>query len=325
MASEDYIPCTGDDWYERRRTDAEGKFFRHVADQSPRRGPEGSTRQGIYCLTAAGKLLAFKNPQEAEYMREVLRAGLAAWKKLPESERRPGAVTVDEPGQRDLDYARPAPEGGLILNVFTRALDSTGEGNFADAVCKTGAGDEAARDHLWLTQKEWRSLVPKEPRVGDSFPVPRQILERIVRFHLVDNTRGEPNHWTPEEIRSASMSLMVESVSTDQVKLRLDGSVLLSTSKDLDKAARGFDANLLGYLAFDRKALACTRFDVIALGNHWGEGTYTGGARPGRTPLGIAFELTKGNVPANLVPPQGARHWKGYIGNERPEAGAAVQ
>ena len=40
--------------YQRRRQDAEGEFFRKVADQGPRKGKGGATRQGIYCFTASG-------------------------------------------------------------------------------------------------------------------------------------------------------------------------------------------------------------------------------------------------------------------------------
>ena len=56
MAQEQFVPVTADDWYQRRRQDAEGKFFRQVADQGPRKGQGGSTRQGIYVLTADGEL-----------------------------------------------------------------------------------------------------------------------------------------------------------------------------------------------------------------------------------------------------------------------------
>jgi hypothetical protein len=52
----------------------------------------------------------------------------------------------------------------------------------------------------------------------------------------------------------------------------------------------------------------------VALGNHWGQGTYTRGARAGRTPLGVAFELVPADVSTNLVPPQGARDWQEYLG-----------
>ena len=52
MASEDYVPVTGDDWYERRRQDAEGQFFRKIADQGPRKGAGGSSIPGwVWLLT----------------------------------------------------------------------------------------------------------------------------------------------------------------------------------------------------------------------------------------------------------------------------------
>src|SRR5437667_2935092 len=124
MAREDFIAVSADDWYERRRQDAVGAFFRKVADQGPRKGEGGSTRQGIYCLTADGKLLAYKNAgQNPEVMREALRQGLREWQKLPEERRKPGAVKVEDLTAVDRQYARTPPAGGLIVNVYTRILD----------------------------------------------------------------------------------------------------------------------------------------------------------------------------------------------------------
>src|SRR5215218_4987759 len=98
LATEEFVAVAADDWYQRRRRDAEGEFFRKVADQGPRKGVGGGTRQGIYCLTASGKLLSFKNAQDAAVMREALELGLRRFKALPASERRPGGVAVPEPG-----------------------------------------------------------------------------------------------------------------------------------------------------------------------------------------------------------------------------------
>src|SRR5438552_14377686 len=124
MASADYVAVTGDDWYQRRRDDAEGQFFRKVADQGPRKSHDGSTRQGIYCFTADGELLAYKNAgQDANVMREVFKQGLAKWDRLPAERRRPGAVKVGEPGRADARYSRTPPPGGLILTAYTRILD----------------------------------------------------------------------------------------------------------------------------------------------------------------------------------------------------------
>jgi hypothetical protein len=318
MATKDYVPVTGDDWYQRRRDDAEGKFFRSVADQGPRKGQGGSTRQGIYCLTADGKLLIYRNAgQNPDVMREVLRQGLREWKKLPENRRKPGAVKIEDLSKTDQRYTRTPPAGGLIVNVYTRILDREGKTGYCKGTCKTQGGDRAARDHLWLTAKEWKSLIPDEPKKGDQAPLPAAIAKRILCFHLIDNTRGEPPMWTPEQIRQHKLTLTVEEVSATKIGLRLDGSALLATKADVNKADRGFDVRLLGHIDLDRTRKAITRFDVVAVGEHWGQGTYTGGARPGRTPLGVAFELSRGDSAADLVPPQGARELSRYLGQAR--------
>src|SRR5215469_15211593 len=154
MAREEYVPVACDDWYQRRRKDDEGRFFRTVADQGPRRGTGGSTRQGIYCLTASGKLLAFKNAQDARVMREVLRQGLEKWRGLPASERRPGAYKYGDPEKVDARYVRTPPTRGLIVNVYTRILDRDDQDRLCRGACAFTGGDQAARDHLWLTRAE---------------------------------------------------------------------------------------------------------------------------------------------------------------------------
>jgi hypothetical protein len=317
MATEDYVPVAADDWYQRRRDDAEGRFFRRVADQGPRKGEGGSTRQGIYCLTADGQLLAYKNAgQSPEVMRDTLRQGLRAWQRLPAERRRPGAVGVEGDGTPDASFARTPPPGGLIVRVYTRILDHAKE-SFCRGTCPTQGGEAAARDHLWLTEAEWKSLVPANPHPGDRIPLPAAVAERILRFHLTDNTRGEPPMWRRDDIRTQELTLTVEEATPAALRMRLDGRVLLATRADAAQAERGFEASLLGYLGYDRMKGRFDRFEVVAVGDHWGEGTYTGGARPGRSPLGIAFELADGKSGADLVPPQGARESDRYFGRDR--------
>jgi len=318
MANRDYVPVTGDDWYERRRQDPEGEFFRKVADQGPRHGRGGSTRQGIYCLTADGKLLIYKNAgQNPEVMRETLKRGLVEWQKLPIERRRPGAVEVDEPGRVDERFQRQLPEGGLVINVYTRILDRLQDGGMCRGKCKAEGGEFAARDHLWLTAAEWQALIPASPKVGDQSSAPPRVAQRIVRFHLVDNTRGEPPFWKPHEDRSHELTLKVEEVTPQRIVLRLQGSALLSTDDDPAKSSRGFDVRLLGYIGYDRAKRALDRFDLVAVGDHWGNGPHTRLARPGRSPLGVAFELARGDSAAERVPPQAARDIRAYLGTNR--------
>jgi hypothetical protein len=105
-------------------------------------------------------------------------------------------------------------------------------------------------------------------------------------------------------VRSGDLTLTVEE-TTRTLKMRVEGSALLASDADPARAARGYDARLTGVVEYDAKKKAITRFDMVALGDYWG-GDYEGGRfkRPGRTPLGIAFELARGDSAVDQVPPR---------------------
>jgi hypothetical protein len=316
MATEDFVPVTADDWYQRRRQDAEGEFFRKVAGQGPRKGEGGGTRQGIYVFTADGELLSYKNAgQNAEVTRDELKRALAKFQKLPADRRKPGAVQVDEPGKSDPTYTRTPPPGGLIVRVFTRILDRTGD-EFCKGACKTTGGDAAARDFLWLTAGEVRSLAPAKAEPGFAYDVPKAVADRLVRFHLVDNTRGEPPFWERSHLRRFRLTLTVVRATADGIELRLDGEAVLATNADPTKADRGYEAGLRGELRYLPVKQTIDRFDVVAVGEHWGEGRFTPGARPGRSLLGVAFGPVAGDQPADWIPPQAAREVNRYFGRD---------
>jgi hypothetical protein len=246
-------------------------------------------------------------------MRETLELGLKRWKALPADERRPGAALVPPPGKVDSRYTRTPPAGGLVLRSFTRILERDDTSTFVKGTCGFKGGDRPARDHVWLTKDEWQSLVPASPRKGQSVPMPAALTRRLVRFHLLDNTRGEPASWRPSDVRKARLDWTVTAVSDHEVTMELTGAALLSTDADPNRASRGYDAALRGVLRYDRTKKVITRLDLLALGDHWGRSTYTPGARPGRKPLGIVFELVTGTAPADLIPPQAARDTGGYF------------
>src|SRR5262245_13182747 len=316
MAREDFVAVTADDWYQRRRQDAEGEFFRKVANQGPRKGEGGATRQGIYVLTADGELLSWKNAgQNAEVTREELKRALGKFAKLPESRRKPGAVEFGEPGKLDPMYGRTPPVGGPIVRVHTRILDRTGD-EYCKGACKTTGGDAAARDFLWLTMAEVRSLAPAKSDAGFTYEMPKKVADRIVQFHLVDNTRGEPPFWTREQVRRAKLTLTVVRATADGIELRLDGDALLATDADTARADRGYDVKLRGELRYLPTKQSIDRFDIAAIGEHWGEGTFTRGSRPGRSLVGVAFGPVVGDRPSERVPPQAAREVNRYFGKD---------
>lgn len=313
LATEELVAVSADDWYQRRRQDAEGEFFRKVANQGPRKGQGGSTRQGIYVFTAGGKLLAFKNAQDADVMLETVRLGLKRFKALPEAERRPGAVVVPDHGRVDARYARTLPEGGLVLRSYTRILDRDDTKGFVKGTCDFRGGDMAARDHVWIRKDEWQALIPADPKVGQTFAMPAALTRRLARFHLLDNTRGEPAYWTTEEVRRAAMTWKVTAVSDASLTMELTGSALLATDADVTKASRGYDAKVRGRLKYDRTKKAITEWEMLVVGDHWGRSAFTPGDRPGRKPLGMVMELVSGKSPQERVPPQAAREIGAYF------------
>jgi hypothetical protein len=262
--------------------------------------------------------------------REALNAGLKKWQQLSEAERKalPPGKEFRPP---EADRCTP-PAGGLILRTFVRNLKKEDRGDLApitreDIKDRTLYPDwaavytEPAHFNVWLTEKEWKSLVPADPKPGDTFPVPDPIQKRLFRYHLVNGTFGLPGAWSLEQIRKGELTLTVESVSP-QLTMRLHGSALLTTDADPARAARGYDACLSGRLTYDPKKQAFTRFDMVAIGDYWG-GDYEGGRfkRPGRTPLGISFGLVSGDNAIDRVPPlvhmDREQAYRGYFAAEK--------
>ena len=145
--------------------------------------------------------------------------------------------------------------------------------------------------------------------------MPAGIADRLLRFHFLDNTRGEPDYWTVAEVRKASLTWTVVGAGDAEVRLRLEGKALLSA--DPIKAARGFDLAVGGELRYDVKAKAITKLDLLVVGDHWGDQYNARDARPGKQPLGIAFGLVGGKEPGERIPPQAARELSRYFGRER--------
>jgi hypothetical protein len=197
------------------------------------------------------------------------------WLRLPPGERKPGAIQV--PDRSDGKRAEPQPPaGGLIAKVYLRPFVRSTSGRFSyDKILYLGNGryeSEPGRDHLWLTEAEWRSLVPADPRPGDSFPLPGPVLQRIVRYHLLFAPNGVVGAaWSVRALRTASARLTVEEVRPESLQLRLDGSVLLARpdGAEVAQSASGYDARLAGRLTFSRREGAFSRFDLVAFGEGW--------------------------------------------------------
>jgi hypothetical protein len=261
------------------------------------------TANCMLIATAAGKHLARMKPQ----------VGLREWNKLPEQERKPGAVQVEALSGKDAQVNRlyQRSPGMLIATVYTRPVERNKERDWVIGTRGSATADPRTMlglDHLWLTEAEWKSLLPATPRVGDKLPVPRPIVDRMVRYHITLEIQGCTLGHSAEDIRSCKMILTVEEVSAAGVRLRLDGSVLLASpaGKGVEVGKNkgyGFNGKYLGYLNYNTNKQAFDRFDIVAVGESWTDGKCFHGCRPGRHWTGIAFELPREDVKAPLLPP----------------------
>ena len=264
---------------------------------------------------------------------------LDTFRKLPEEDRRPngGKIPDLKPGESTV----PAPpRNGLILRVHTRALarDEKGgyravtvedyplvKGNIKRFESLRRIGNFGPNvDCMWLTEAEWRALLPARPVKGERLDVAPAVTERLARFHLVPQKMvGGGGVWGKGAVKKARLTLIVEEVTNGQVRLRAEGFAHLGSSYDAKKAttpngplSRGYEAALHGFLEYDRKKAAFARFDLIALGDVWGRWGDANGKsmaveRPGRNPVLVAVELATGDSPTNRIPPGG---WGYYLG-----------
>lgn len=257
-------------------------------------------------VTAAGKILG----QHERYPSEAIREGLAAWNALPEEERKPRAVSGVP---RVAGYTKPPdpPRGGLILKSHVRALqrDPDGELTWTGPVAVSSGTyelpPEPQLDHVWLTEAEWRSMVPVDPQVGDVLKVKPQIAQRIATFHLSDKALGCCAFlW---EKAKGEIKLRVSNVSESTIEMDLTGMARIGNDGT-------FPVRLQGRLKVDRKKNQFTRFDMIALGRDDSDfrtddekikpNTYWYRLSPKyKVVLAIAFELVDGTRAIDRVPP----------------------
>jgi hypothetical protein len=276
----------------------------------------------MHCVSASGKLLGGRASLKV----------LDEFAKLPASERRPGAVEVGELQVSQMVVPSP-PRDGLVLKVYARFLSRDDDG----ALCYATTTDfplmrdkpEISRvwqlflqpntEYMWLTQEEWNSLVPFQPVPGQKVSVPAAIAERMARFHLTPQRAmtSEGHIVEKRSIKSSRLTLVVDEVSTQSIRMQLEGFVHWGSDYDATKATtpdgpldQGFETPLYGRLEYDRKKRIFTRFDIVAPGHVWGrwgdanrKSMYV--ERPGRNPFGFAFELATGDSPSNRIPPGG--------------------
>jgi len=289
LLSDRYIPVAIDVWYHERRKDDEGALYRRIIGQRKGLRP-GRTTQGFYIAGPDGKLLNGWNNRNADRLRKRLGMELARYQA-------PEGVSAKN-SRSDTRFERRVPDGGVVIDVSTRILEADwGEGEVSrwQRIHRGATG----HDHLWTTKAEISAL--REGRL------PTTLLRRIARYHLIDNTRGEPPMWSAAQIRQSSWTGAKVDDGKFKNGLRITGAINLAT----DDGKRGYEARALGFVAFDGDRIK--QFDMVVRGLFHGHGRWTGGAPKKPFTLAVAFSLADPKRAASRVPPQGARDLKKYL------------
>ena len=274
LLTDEFIPVAIDQWYTRRQQDTVGEFYRKIARQGPR-NDFSSTTQGLYIADASGHLISFNNNRGPERIRALLETAKAEF-KAPQTE-----VLISK--TTDPKYNPTLPEGAIVVRTSAKVIsgydktDDHWQHIFQNAV---------SRDNLWITGQEQRELLAQK--------IPDTLKQRIARFHLVDDTRGEPPTWESDEIRKLELTI------NDG---RISGVVELETKDQ----TRGYHATLSGIVS--GKANKVTEFTLLVEGQFWGTGHHTMQPPSGKFPLTIAFELADGTDIADAIAPHASRGW----------------
>ena len=280
LLAERYIPVALDVWYEERRQDPVGEFYRTVVYQ--REGMhEGRTTQGFYLFGPDGTLGRGWNNRDPEkcarYLAEFARDYVAADAKQL------GANTDDR-------FARAIPEGARVARVTMKILeaDYTDDPGQWQRIFRDANG----RDHLWILADEVAAL--------EAGAFPDRLLRRLARFHWVDGTRGEPPMWRAQEVRE----LTLEPIAEEGVeRAPWHGAFRIHT----EDGERGFEGEWLADVVLDKGSLHT--LDIIARGTFRGHGRWTGNDAPhGDFTLAVACTLDDSNIP-----PQASRDLREYL------------
>lgn len=270
MLQDNFVPVAFDQWYQRNQEDVEGRFYQKIANQGPR-NDMNLTTQGIYIATASGDLLHFNNNRGPDRIKKLMRQVLAG--------NRGNQAEPIQAGDEPPEIPTTKPQGAVVVQVNSKVLGGYQESDRPYLKIMQRA---IGRDNLWIYAAEIEQLAH-----GD---FPESLAKKLVRFHAVDNTRGEPPMWSDQQIQSLD------------VQMETDGTVQGSVNLSTDDGKRSYRADVRGHVELDQGVL--TRFDIVLKGDFVGHGRYTQGAPAGAFPLAVALRLASDQDVASQVRPQ---------------------
>jgi hypothetical protein len=286
-----------------------------------------ATYQGVFIATPRGSLLAGSHEaiHDARKVEKLLRQGLEKWKKLSAADRLLSKEVLAR-AVAELDAVEGKsqyPRDGLVLRVICRDLPRSPKPSTSPS------RNAYNQDYAWFRKAEARAFLPVKPIKGTRRNVPRDLVERVARFHFVDLVRGHTASFPQKAVERAELTAEVIDVKGNRVSLSCKGRTRTAEVHDgvhiegkwnargpgiPEPQKRGVDARLEGQAVYDLKAERFISFDLVVVSQRWGGNAYNGRLDErdfGPAPLGIVLELA-GDSAADRVPPMFFRSygWK---------------
>lgn len=296
------MPAADEVYRLQRGDDPECRLFQSFADKAHYRG-EGGTRQGIYVCSPRGELLGSINSLNPDHVRAMLEEALQKWAAIPEADRRMAAGDDPTPEHR---WEDTFPRDGVVFTSIVRDLP-------AAQSPESARSDRWNRDHVWFSKAEARNWLGRIPTVGAVHELPTVLVQRLTRFHLIDNARGQSLPFAPREVAGSTMRTKVLAVHGPRVTLEITGhtraeseGTWLMGENDWahdDRFPRGLTTELFGRAVYHLAEMTFTEFELVALGRRWG---YTQNnarrSQPEPSPIGFLFTLESRDLHPRIPP-----------------------
>ena len=253
--------------------DEDALLFRKFAKQRTiKKGNRGGA-QGHYAVAPSGELLAASSSADSKVLVEMMKQGLAKWATLPREKR-----------------LLPKPPDPKAAENWRRKEKLYPDERWPDSNL----------DYAWFRKDEARALLPAKPKKDAKHDVPSELVQRLARFHLLDNVHALNYTFFPKEaIEKARLTSTVVQVKGDLVSLSFEGKTRASL---VSPKKIGYEPKLLGRATFNLKEQKFVSFELLAVGMRWGLGNCNQRHNPAPALMGIVFTLA-GDSQAERLPP----------------------
>jgi hypothetical protein len=297
LAIERFVCAADEVWRLQRGSDEDCVFFQRAVNGGERITDAG-TRQGTWVFAPSGALLGHLNSRAPHDVKTVLTQALARFEALPQETRHLSADAALDPGHR---WEDSFPEDGLVLLRTARDLPAEGLESARPATWN--------RDFAWFTRGEVAAMTAGlEPGMRRELPL---LAQRLARFHLVDNVRGQTIPYAPAEIRRAELVATVTARVGETLVLALEGATVAVAEgpwllgknlwRPTTEHAHGIDCTLRGRALLDRASGRLSEFVLVGLARRFGR-TENNARWREPAPSRIAFHLTLAAAAPRVAP-----------------------